>query len=312
MTDSQSVDRFELKRWKSIKSASKSWYKNVQVLGIGGNSVTFLALCTTPPRRGELVAIKVFRRRSKPERREAFLREIEFLEQCDHPSVLRILDKGEYVFGTGTDERAPFVVTEYLPQTLRKAMRGGRLTAVTKVSYALQLVSALAYLQTLKTPVIHRDVKPENIFIKGGSCVLGDFGLMKLISTQDGDDKDLVKSSIGVGMPYRYRTPDLVAYLRGEAAISTKTDVFQLGLVLAEVFTGRNPHQAAQEFDSQVVLAPLGPVRCKCGNRISNQIGRMLDMSANTRPDAQQLIDHWQGIFMSVVDAAVQLEGHAF
>ena len=183
-----------------------------------------------------LFAVKVFRNLSRPDRRHSFLEEARFLQTCDHPAIIRTYDEGVYY-------ENPFVVMEYLPRTLAQVMRRG-CGIVEKVAFAIQLVSALEYLDSLDPKVVHRDIKPPNIFIKGGSCVLGDFGLMKRLT----DDPSIIKESLGPGMAYYYRTPDLVAYLRGGAPVTTKSDVFQLGLVLAHLFTGWNPEKVSHEF----------------------------------------------------------------
>jgi serine/threonine protein kinase len=111
-------------------------------------------------------------------------------------------------------------------------MRTGQTTVVVKISIALQLLSALAYLERQTPPVVHRDIKPQNIFFKGRSAVLGDFGLMKRVA--DSDD-GAYKESLGAGMPFRYRTPDQVAYLNGQTALTPKSDVFQLGRVQSQI-----------------------------------------------------------------------------
>lgn len=308
------VDHFALPRWKSVQAASEQWYKIVQVLGAGGNGVAFLVMCTTPPRKGDLVALKVFRRLSKPERRDAFLGEVEFLQECDHPSILKVYDRGEYQRAGVNGDSFPFVVSEYLPRTLRHVIRTRSAGLVTKLSYTLQLLSALAFLESLETPIVHRDIKPENIFIKGGSCVLGDFGLLKKLDTDEeqSDDVEIVKTSIGAGMPYFYRTPDLVEYLNGTAALSTKSDVFQLGLVLAELFTGRNPHVRAERFADPVELESLGSIGGRFSGGIAAQLERMLAIAPGDRPTASELIDGWEGIFRDAVDAACDIDGYAF
>jgi serine/threonine protein kinase len=104
----------------------------------------------------------------------------------------------------------------------------------------------------LPTPVVHRDIKPKNIFLKGQSFVLGDFGLIKLLNGHDEADHNIFKESVGFGMPYFYRTPDLIAYGKRESGITTKSDVFQLGLVAIELFTGRNP--VTNVFSTQYML----------------------------------------------------------
>jgi serine/threonine protein kinase len=205
---------------QSFESKSGNTYRNLQLLGTGGNASTFLVLATSGSFRGTPFALKVFRRLSKPERRDDFLSEIRFLRGCDHPSIMRVFDEGLY------QRRHPFVVADYLPQTLRNVM-GAVTTNVEKIGYSLQLLSALVYLDKLRPRVVHRDIKPENIFVKGRSCVLGDFGLMKGLPAGGAEDRERLKESIGPGMPFYYRTPDLVSYARGKSTITTKSDVWQ-------------------------------------------------------------------------------------
>lgn len=293
---------------QGIEASSGEWYKSVQHLGTGGNAVTFLVLCTSGQNEGVLFALKVFRKLSQPERRARFLQEISFLQQCSHPSLMRVHDSG--VFRAGTDEY-PFVVAEYLPQRLFDVMRGNTASTVQKITFSLQLLSALAYLDDLKPPVIHRDIKPQNIFVKGGACVLGDFGLMKLLDGREEQDKEIFKESIGPGMPFFYPTPDLVAYARNERDISTKTDVFQLGLVLAELFTGWNPAKRRADHLDDVELEPLGSIPGGLSGGLATLINKMLIVEPEGRPSARQLLDGWQGVFKNAVDRAHALDGRA-
>ncbi|GDX98656.1 hypothetical protein LBMAG48_10600 [Phycisphaerae bacterium] len=274
-------------------------------------------MCTTPKEsKGELVAIKVFDCWTKPERHQAFLEEIAFLQACPfHPAILRVFDKGSYKGYSTNNQNAPFVVMEYLPQTLRGAMREGRLSLVTKVSYAIQLLSALVFLDSRNPKAVHRDIKPENILIKGGACVLGNFGLLKRISdlgARDLNDMESLKASLGHGMPARYRTPDLVDYLNGGPMPTPKSDVFQLGLVLTELFTGRNPHKAYSDIRNPVELEPLRQIPGSHGGSVEALLRRMLEMDISKRDDAGKIIDGWEGVFRDVVDSAMALEGRAF
>src|SRR3990172_4415005 len=155
------ADSFVLDVGQSVQSATSVWYRNLQVLGTGGNAITFLAVATSGENRGVPFAIKVFRKLSKPERRHKFLEEMKFLEECNHPSIMRVFDTGVF------RQRHPFFVAEYLPNTLYKVIRVGEASTVVKISYALQLLSALVYLEQRDPPVVHRDIKPRNIFVKG-------------------------------------------------------------------------------------------------------------------------------------------------
>ncbi len=296
--------RFETDQ--SIRSDSGTWYKCVQHLGTGGNAVTYLVLATSGLNEGVLFALKVFRKLSLSERRDRFLSEIKFLESCDHPALMRVYDSGVF---TEAGSEFPFVIAEYLPLRLLDVIRANTATIATKVSYALQLLSALTYLAALTPQVVHRDIKPQNIFVKGGSCVLGDFGLMKLLDGNVEQDREIFKESIGPGMPFFYRTPDLIAYARNDADITPKSDVFQLGLVLAELFTGRNPAVRPEEHLDPLELESIGAIPGGLGGSIASLLRRMLKMDTVERPEASVLLDPWQGLFGNIMEKAHDLEG---
>src|SRR5262249_55417148 len=118
-----------------------------------------------------------------------------------------------------------------------------------KMGYAVQMLSALEFLATAAVSVVHRDIKPANVFIKGGSCVLGDFGLMKRTKADTTVDREMIKESLGPRMPRGYRTPDLIEYLKGGPAPTDKSDIYQLGLVFAEMFSGFNPQRPMKGND---------------------------------------------------------------
>lgn len=83
---------------KGIRASSGRWYRIEQLLGAGGNAVTYLVVCTDGPHRGVPFALKFFRRMSKPERLAAFLEELDFLKTCDHPAIMRVYDDGKFSF----------------------------------------------------------------------------------------------------------------------------------------------------------------------------------------------------------------------
>ncbi|NQT36489.1 MAG: serine/threonine protein kinase [Planctomycetes bacterium] len=292
-------DSINLDLDQHVLSEADVLYRNLQQLGEGGNATTYLTVATSGPHRGVLFAIKIFRELSKPDRRESFIKEIDFLQRSDHPSVMRVFDSGVF------DAKHPFLVAEYLPNTLHQVMKSKKkLRMVEKTSFALQLLSALTYLENQDPPVVHRDIKPKNIFVKGRSCVLGDFGLIKRVDAGDDEDRDILKESLGVGMPYHYRTPDLVSYLNGEAPPTTSSDVFQLGLVLAELFTGQNPQKETAAFADPVELEPLGAIPGRLSSPIAGIINRMLELNPQSRESVSRFHDMWGGIFASAVKQA--------
>lgn len=293
----------------SIRSLRGVNYRILQWLGSGGNSVVYLVIALNGHFRGVLFALKIFTRLSSSGRLERFQQEIVFLSGCDHPSIMRIFDSGIYSERDGTDY--PFVVVEYLPKTMHDIIRGAT-TTVERISYTLQLLSALAYLDQQDPPVVHRDIKPQNIFLKGKSCVLGDFGLMKFLDSEDKIDREIYKDSTVPGMPFFYRTPDLVAYARQESPLTTKSDVFQLGLVVAQLFTGWNPERKAEDFLAPVELDSVGYIPGAKHATIRELIESMLDLDPETRPAAIDLIDPWDGVFREVTDQCHRLDGRIF
>jgi serine/threonine protein kinase len=279
-------------------------------LGTGGNAVVFLVLTTSGTNQGSLFALKMFRRLSIPARRDRFMREIEFLVGCDHASITPIYDYG--IFGYQGEE-FPFLVTEYQPVTLGHVIRSGNVVKIEKISYILQILSALNYLSTFTPAIVHRDLKPQNIFINGPSCMLGDFGLIKFVNGEDEEeDRQLVVESRDVAMPFSYRTPDLISYARKESEITPKSDVFQLGLTAAELFTGRNPQLRTNNLLDELIMEPIGHIPGKYGGHISSLIQRMLVLDPNVRERAGELIDGWKGVFENVAQETYNLEGHVF
>ena len=309
------TDELFLEPEKSIQSVAGRWYQIIQLLGAGGNAVTYLVVATSEVYRGIPFALKIFRRLSKPERRNSFLEEVEFLKNQNHPAVMRVFDEGTFRYAAeGSKNEYPFVVAEYLPNTLYQVMRGATISIAERVSFTVQLLSALAFLENSENPVVHRDIKPQNIFVKGRSCVLGDFGLMKILTKSVPDDQLTFKESIGPGMPFFYRTPDLIAYAKDGIPLTSKTDVFQLGLVIAELFTGRNPAKrpAKNNIMSPVVLDELGACPGRLSGSIATLINRMLIMDPSNRPKASELLNGWMGLFETICRESRNLEGVVF
>ena len=71
---------------------------------------------------------------------------------------------------------------------------------------------------------------------------------MKIVGEKEKDRKSIIQSK-EPGLPFFYRTPDLVDYINGKSDLTTKSDVYQLGLVAAELFTGRNPQIRPENDD---------------------------------------------------------------
>ena len=208
-------------------------YVPVRSAGAGGIGKVSVALATTGPNKGVLFAVKVFSpdSREKEDWKQAFMREVHVLRDCNHPAVVKVFDEG--VLGNGR----PFFVMEYLSGSLWEAMKEGSLDETAKVNVVMQLLSALDYLSRRDPYVVHRDIKPKNIFLKAGTCVLGDFGLVfqDVVPVATGQPQGAIPA-----MAQAYRTPELVAYHATGKKPPPASDVFQLGLVAYEIH-GQKP-----------------------------------------------------------------------
>jgi hypothetical protein len=155
------------------------------------------------------------------ERLERFYNEIRMARQVSHPAVCRVYDIGEV-------EGEHFLSMEYVDgENLASLQRRiGRLAADKAMDIALQLCAGVAAAH--EKGVLHRDLKPDNVMVDGqGKVRITDFGLAGLEDTIRGDD---VRS----GTP-AYMSPEQLA---GQD-VTARSDVYSLGLVLYELFTGR-------------------------------------------------------------------------
>lgn len=211
------------------------------------------------------------------------------MQSNHYPSILQQYDSGIF-------NNHPFVVMEHMPTTLTKEVAQGRVNFGQALMYSQQLIAAVVQLHT--NNYIHRDIKPDNIFIKGSSAILGDFGLIKHI---DSVEKDIDEVKGYIAMPFYYRTPDLVEYAKSGAAIDCRTDIFQLGLVLTYMFNGKNPLKPVKDILGPVELERINIPKGKYGRRVYYVLNQMLQMDKEKRMSLDLALDHFYSIFESYV-----------
>jgi serine/threonine protein kinase len=306
------AQKFSLLPRQTVFADSGIGYRVIERLGRGGNSDVYLCLALDGTNKGLLFAVKFMTNVLKGDRVERFNKELAFLMAIEHPSIMKVYDSGSFAFGPSTNRsELRFYVAEYLPKTLADAMRSG-LLMVDKISLAVQLLSSLSFLS--EKNIVHRDIKPENIFIRGKSAVLGDFGLLKVLEPSElASSFSIGDLSKGVRHPYMYPTPELIEYAKGnDTALTTKSDVFQLGLVFAEVFCGAHPLKARKAPLSEIEIDDLVPFIASNSSTIQSLIQLMVEINVDRRPSAAELLERWDGPFMEVISDAQRLEGRAF
>ena len=187
-------------------------------------------------RLGQPVALKFLPRdvEGDPGRRERFLNEVRTALKVTHPNVCRVYDIGE------VDGRhylsMEYVDGENLSSLLRRI---GRLPGDKAVQIARQICAGLAAAH--EHGILHRDLKPANIMIDGrGRAKITDFGLAGFADTISGDE-------VRAGTPL-YMAPEQSA----GREVSVRSDIYSLGLVLYEVFTG---HRAFEGTSAAELMA---------------------------------------------------------
>ena len=123
-----------------------------------------------------------------------------------------------------------YTMDYFTGETLAERLERGRLTPSELVRLGLDLLAALGAAHRQK--LIHRDVKPSNIFLDRGRALLGDFGIAYAL---DPGSTGLTQPGQPVGT-LAYISPE---QLRGPHPVTERTDVYAVGLVLYEAATGR-------------------------------------------------------------------------
>ncbi|HEV8265907.1 MAG TPA: serine/threonine-protein kinase [Gemmatimonadales bacterium] len=206
-----------------LRAALAPEYQVERELKTGGMGMIFLGRDTALDRP---IAIKIIRPElASAHAAERFLREARTLATLNHPNVVPIHQVGER-------EGFVFYVMAYLEgETLAERLAKGPLPPPEAVQLGRDLLHALEAAHT--RGVVHRDIKPDNIFVVGGRAVLTDFGIAKSLS--DPSAAPLTAPGQPVGT-LDYMPPEQAA--GGE--VTARTDIYSLAMVLYEALTGRH------------------------------------------------------------------------
>ncbi len=200
-------------------------YRIERELGAGGMAYVFAA---KDEELGEPVAIKIIRPDlvSDPDLVERFKREVRIARQIHHPNVVRIFEFGRTEHG---GRELYYMTMELLSGVDLKKRKARSLADV--LDLGIQICEGLEAAH--RVGVVHRDVKPQNVFVdERGRARVMDFGISRL-ATLTG----LTRGSQSVGTPH-YMSPEQA---RGAKDIDHRTDIYSVGVLLYELATGRLP-----------------------------------------------------------------------
>ncbi|MDQ3804669.1 MAG: serine/threonine protein kinase, partial [Acidobacteriota bacterium] len=198
-------------------------------IGQGGMGAVYVA---TDQRFGSTVALKetFF---DDPTLRRAFEREARLLNRLRHAALPRVSDH----FDEGEGQ---FLVMEYIPgEDLSDLLkrRGAPFPARDVLAWADQLLDALDYLHTQEPPVVHRDIKPQNLkLLPRNQIVLLDFGLAKGTPLQT----RVTATGSVFGYSFNYAP---IEQMQG-AGTDPRSDLYSLGATLYHLLTGTTPPDA--------------------------------------------------------------------
>ena len=269
-----------------LQRALGTAYTLEQELGGGGMSRVFVARENA---LGREVVVKVLPTDVAGVSVERFNREIMTAARLQHPHIVPLLSAGEL-------DGVPYFTMPYVKgEGLRSKLRTeGALPVGEAVRLLRDVASALAYAHA--EGVVHRDIKPDNVLLSGGSATVTDFGVAKALrdaAAMPSGDGALTQMGIALGTPM-YMAPEQAA---ADPGVDARADIYAFGVMAYEMLTGRPPFHSrpAQELlvahlteRPQTILAH----RPELSSELASLVMRCLAKNPDDRPQlASEIVD---------------------
>jgi eukaryotic-like serine/threonine-protein kinase len=216
---------FDAKDSLSVGELIGNNYEILGVVGAGGMGVVYRSRDIKLQR---IVALKFLPASLNDDKREReyFLSEARMASSLDHPNIGVIHGIEET-----SDGRAFIVMAFYDGLSLAQKMNGAPLSALEAVDIASQIAQGLC--EAHAHQIVHRDIKPSNVMLSNtGSIKIVDFGLARAVNAE-------TATATGIVGTVKYVSPEQAMGHR----IDPRTDIWSLGVVLAEMLTGVNPFE---------------------------------------------------------------------
>jgi len=236
-------------------------YEIREKIGAGGMGEVYLADDTRLDRKA---AVKILNDElsKDADKLNRFIQEAKAASALNHPNILTVYEIGE------TDGHN-YIVTEFIKgETLRDRMNSGPISLTDALKIALQIAAALGAAH--EAGIIHRDVKPENIIVRDDE---------QRFETSDSDEATRLQFNTQPGL-----VMGTVGYMSPEQArgkpIDARSDIFSLGIVMYELFTGKRPFEGEGHLDvvSSILRDDPAPIR-----EIAPTLPRQITVTSTSR-----------------------------
>uniref|UniRef100_A0A8C8E306 non-specific serine/threonine protein kinase n=1 Tax=Oryzias sinensis TaxID=183150 RepID=A0A8C8E306_9TELE len=302
------VRNLHIRELKRINNEDSSQFKDhptlneryllLHLLGRGGFSEVYKAFDLIEQRYAA-VKIHQLNKNWREEKKENYhkhaCREYRIHKELDHPRIVKLYD----YFSLDTDTFCTVMefcegndLDFYLKQHKLMSEKEAR-------SIVMQIVNALKYLNEIKPPIIHYDLKPGNILLVDGTACgeikITDFGLSKIMDDDNYGVDGMDLTSQGAGT-YWYLPPECFVVGKEPPKISNKVDVWSVGIIFFQCLYGRKPfghNQSQQDILQENTILKATEVQFPVKPVVSNEakafIRRCLAYRKEDRSDVHQL-----------------------
>ncbi|KAM7478192.1 hypothetical protein LguiA_026405 [Lonicera macranthoides] len=283
---------------EELKKATNN-YADDRILGRGGSGTVYKGILQDK----RVVAIKKSKIIDKSQIGQ-FINEVVILTQVNHRNVVKLL-------GCCLESEVPLLVYEFVSngtlfEHIHNRVGMNMLSLDNRLRIAVEAAGALAYLHSeASIPIIHRDVKSANILLDDHHITkIADFGASRLVSLEQTQVTTLIQGTLG------YLDPE---YLH-TSMLTDKSDVYSLGVVLAELLTGKKPFsqermQEEKNLATYFIMAMkqnrlfqiLEPRILKEGTleqlqAIAELVKRCLNLNSEDRPTMKEVAMELEGL----------------